>query len=668
MSIRSTIKNQFWQVNYVLPFARKYKNSERGKTEIAKQLFQAYRTIKPISANSTGAATKKLLSQVDITIDINSSFVYFLDTSKTIAIPGNVLSNFTLDYDKIIHGTFKELVERAKGDDEYGMEVKLLAEGIECFVQRIIDALKTSSVPHRERLISYFDRMLTTKADHFDEALQRILFFNQVLWQTRHRLNGLGRLDVLLDDIFEKDLKDGIVTKNDVRKSVRHFLKSIAKYPNYKSDALLGDIGQIIILGGLNPDGNYFCNELTRIFMQEQANLALPDPKILLRTSQMMPDNLIEIVTDCLCAKTGSPLLSNDDIVIKALVDSGIDQQDAYSYCVSACWEPLIVGKSIAQNNIGALDYFLALDKVLDEEVSTFDDLLLKYIKYNQEVFKVQLKKMDSIKWAKDPLVSLFMDGSAEKRVDISDGGCEYPNYGMTTVALSNVVDSLLNIRSEVFEKKEIALQELNAKRKSNFINDESYYVYVRGLGKSFGHDKEDVIELVNRITSSISDVAEKYRNPLNGTVKFGLSSPDYNMLGKSAAADLSGRKVGMPYNTHISCVDAPYTEVVNFASQLDYDRQRYNGNVIDFFVSPNLIEDNKKKFVQFLKASIKTGFFQMQMNVLDSKTLINAKAHPDKYKSLIVRVWGFSSYFNDLPDSYKDLMIERAMAAEKLL
>ena len=122
-----------------------------------------------------------------------------------------------------------------------------------------------------------------------------------------------------------------------------------------------------------------------------------------------------------------------------------------------------------------------------------------------------------------------------------------------------------------------------------------------------------------------------------------------------------------MPYNTHISCLDASYTEVVNFAGRLSYDRQRFNGNVVDFFVPPSLIEDNLEKFVLFMKGAINTGFFQMQMNVLDSRTLIDAKAHPEKYKGLIVRVWGFSAYFNELPDSYKDLLIDRALAAEEV-
>ena len=95
------------------------------------------------------------------------------------------------------------------------------------------------------------------------------------------------------------------------------------------------------------------------------------------------------------------------------------------------------------------------------------------------------------------------------------------------------------------------------------------------------------------------------------------------------------------------------------------YDNHRFNGNVIDFMITPSFIEDNFSKMVDFLILSISLGFFQMQMNVTSSEILIKAKANPKEYENLIVRVWGFSAYFNDLPEDYKDLLIERALKNE---
>lgn len=670
MSLKTTIKNDLWRVNYVVPFIKKHQFDEKGKADMLKHVLHAFRTIKPVKAQgmrSVGADTKAILSCVDIKIRENSRFVYSLDTGKTIAVPGNILSNFTLAYDKIIHGTFSSLVEEACGTDEYGKEAQLAADGIRILASRIVEALKESSHPDREKLVHYFSRMLTTTAEHFDEALQRILFFNQIMWQTRHRLNGLGRLDHMLGDLYEKDKADGILIDSEVHRIVYDFLTDLSQYQDYKSDALEGDIGQIIVLGGLNPDGSYFNNELTTVFLQEQARLEKPDPKTILRVSKNMPVELLRTAVDCLTARTGSPLFSNDDVVIPALLNFGVEKQDAYSYCVSACWEPLIVGKSLAQNNIAVFDYFSAFDEVMSEEQQSYQGLVEAYIKRNQVKFQGFLTGIDAMKWANDPIVSMFTDGASERRRDISEGGCKYNSYGITTVALSNVIDSLLNVRKMVFEDRRYTLAELNEKRKQDYRADNVLFEELVKSPKHYAHDEEEVIALVNQITESMSEIANKYKNPLGGTVKFGLSSPGYNILSKKTSADVSGRKAGKPYNTHISCLDAGYTEVINFAGKLDYSNQRFNGNVVDFFVSPSFIERNEDKFTAFMAGAIKTGFFQMQMNVLDSKTLIDAKKNPEKYKGLIVRVWGFSAYFNELPESYKDLLIDRAIAAEKV-
>ena len=248
----------------------------------------------------------------------------------------------------------------------------------------------------------------------------------------------------------------------------------------------------------------------------------------------------------------------------------------------------------------------------------------------------------------------------------ISEGAAFYNNYGITTVALSNVVDSLLNIKHIVFDGRECTLADLNKWRNKDYVGHE---VLLKSLQKNkyYGHDDADVVELVEDITGSLSKIAENYHNRYGGTVKFGLSSPGYNILCKKSSADISGRRKGMPYNAHISCSDAAYTEIVNFAAQLDYKHQKFNGNVVDFFMAPLFLEKNRDKFILFMSESIKVGFFQMQMNVMDSGTLIDAREHPESYAGLIVRVWGFSAYYNDLPESYKDLLIERALAAERV-
>ena len=673
-NIKTVIKNDLWKWNYILPFVKKHQFDEKGKVDVAKHVFHAYQTIRPVKAGgkrTIGNDTKALLERVNIAIDNSNRFVYFIDTEKTIAVSGNILSNFTLDYDRVVHGSFQQLVEKAIGPDDYGKEAQAAAEGVKKLAERICDAIEKSDLPQqiKESRLSNFRNILTSPAEHFEEALQRILFFNQIMWQTRHRLNGLGRLDKMLDDLYTHDIEIGCLSDQQAAEMIHDFLSQLSRYKNYKSDALEGDIGQIIILGGLDPDGSYFCNRLTEIFLTEQAKLGKPDPKTLIRVSRKMPDSLLQLAVNCLLSKTGSPLFSNDDRVVPSLIDFGMPAEDAYSYCTSACWEPYIVGKSLDQNNIAVFDFFEAFEEVLNaaDSIADFEDLVNQYIEVNRKKFCDFLGSLDQMKWAKDPLVSMFMEGCSEKRQDVSEGAAVYNNYGVTTVALSNVVDSLLVLKEKVFDSGKYTVQTLNKARCKNFLNCDELYQELNEQKRFYGHDEELTILLVERITESMAEAAQKYRNVYGGTVKFGLSSPGYNILCKKTGADLTGRKSGMPYNTHISCMDAIYTEVVNFAARLSYDKQRFNGNVVDFFVAPSFLADHIDKFTLFMKGAILSGFFQMQMNIMDSNTLIDAKAHPEKYTGLIVRVWGFSAYFNDLPESYKDMLIERALRAERV-
>ena len=183
---------------------------------------------------------------------------------------------------------------------------------------------------------------------------------------------------------------------------------------------------------------------------------------------------------------------------------------------------------------------------------------------------------------------------------------------------------------------------------------------------KFFGHDNDNNIRLTNDILYFLNYHILSYRNKLGGKCKYGLSSPSYIDLGKSTPATFDGRKNNDPTAVNISSVDKTSpTELVSFASSIKYRGANSNGNVIDFFVSPNQIINYKEDFLDLLKGSIDKGFFQMQINVVNSEDLIDARIHPEEHMNLVVRVWGFSAYFNDLPEEYKDTIIKRCLVSE---
>lgn len=516
----------------------------------------------------------------------------------------------------------------------------------------------------------YFKNMRDGQATGFEEAIQRILFVNQMFWQMGHRLIGLGHLDKILWNTYQSDIRTGKLSRETALEILCDFLQELHKYYWLKSNVLMGDTGQIIILGGKNKNGGYECNELTYLFIEALIQLNLPDPKILLRVSVNMPGDLMALALRCMQTGVGSPILSNDDVIIPKLQDFGIKEEDAYEYGTSACWEPLIPGKSISLNNID----FLSYPKVIQKVWNNTDSVMIKDFEQWMRLFYIELDnelkaiadRISEHRLQYNPLLSIFTHDCRENKRDVSCMGARYNNYGITTVGLANTVNALLNLKKLVFEEKRYTLREATDALAHNFEGYEDLQKELKNTGAKYGSDCEEVIALTNEILYASTKAVEDYRNYMGGRLKLGVSAPSYVDAAKDFPATFDGRKQGEPFAVHISSdTSNAYTEILNFAAAIDYGENRFNGNVVDIMVAPHFIENNFDKMVDLLLSGIGVGFFQLQMNVIGSDTLIDAKKNPMKYQNLVVRVWGFSAYFHELPEEYQDVLIARALANE---
>ena len=664
---------------------RKFGSKEKASSYLAKNMHRYY-----VSSNkfNKGTQIKNLCRKVEIDIP-KEGFIFFLDELKNLSQDGHIIDNISIDYSKVLKSSvydYNELYFHPKAGRGFARDLSSdfiknqldTLDGIELLIYRIIKKLKKSNHKDRVKFANYFENMIDKPAEHFEEALQRILFYNQVLWQTGHGLNGLGRLDKILEEYYFDDVNSGYISQDEVYELIKSFLKTLHSYYWYKSAALMGDTGQVIILGGKYDDEYgeyYFYNDLTFMFIKAIKELQLPDPKVLLRVSNETPRNLIDLALETMATGVGSPLLSNDEVVIDRMVEFGYDKEDATNYVVSACWEPSAVGKGFEQNNINFISFLKPLNEFFDNEtddfldnISNFDELFNSYKYYLKKEAESLIETLDAIEWNVDPILSLFIDDCNDKQLDISQGGAKYNHYGITTVSLANTVNSLYNVNELVFKQKKYSLSELNKMRKNNFKKDKYQQVYneLKNVKPQFGSDDEEIINISNEIINHLEDCFKDYTNKFGGKIKFGLSAPSYISAGEEISASFDGRKAGEPFSTHISSDSVEsYTELMRFASKIDFGGCKFNGNVIDFMASPSFIEKNFSKFADFLQLSTKLGYFQMQMNVVSSKTLIEAKENPDAHPNLIVRVWGFSAYFNDLPEEYQDLLIERALRNE---
>lgn len=606
-----------------------------------------------------------ICKNVSITVN-DGSFLYFIDDKYVMdTTKGARWENLTPAYDVILENGLNQLFI-SDCEDDFTHSYNNIIDSMILLVQRIISVLGEDDCR-----AEYFNKMIEKPAKHFKEAIQRMLFVNQLFWQTDHRLVGLGAWDSLLNIYYENDLRDGVISKDEARGILEEVFTLLHSDYEYKSNVLMGDTGQIFVIGCSDEFGKYIYNELTYLFIEAMTNVQQPEPKCLLRVSSGTPRSLIEISLKAIATGIGAPLFANDEIIIPALEEFGICKEDACRYTTSACWEPLLGGMSTSPNNMFPLNYLKPFDNLLHREnlskIESFEDLIEKYLVYLGKEIKVIERIIDTVKYQYNPLLSVFTHGCKEKRKDVSHGGAKYHNTGITSVAMGNLINALFLVKELVFEKEKYSLHDIKKASILEFEGYETMYEFITSKPSVYGTDNTEVIDLVNKITEYVSEQIEEYRNYMGGKMKVGLSGSAYMDAAQGFGASIDGRKKSSPFIVHISNENNNgFTEIINFATELKYDRARFNGNVVDIMTSPDFINNNFDKFVDLILVGIENGLFEMQMNVVSSDVLIEAKDNPEKFPNLIVRVWGFSSYFNDLPLEYKDLLIQRALVNEK--
>lgn len=586
-------------------------------------------------------------------------FFYYINETCIPYNSSGILDNFPVNYEIVLKyslAQLKEFIKKNAGSEEIKKQSLEIIHIVSDYCKKIHSILPNNIT---------FQIIYDHPAISMEDALQRILLWNQILWQTGHTLNGLGRLDVILEDYYNNER-----SKQYYQDLIISFLNVLHEYYIFKSGEMLGDTGQIIILGG-SDETSYYCNDLTYLFLECLYELKLPDPKVMLRVSKKgMPNKLLSLAGKCIASGLGSPLLANDDVIVPALIKFGYTKKDAYDYVVSACWEPLSYGRSLEQNNLYNINFAEAFVQTIERigENSTFDAFMNDYKIQLCKQAEAIINSLDKKCWEKDPIISIFTKDCILNGVDISAGGAKYNNYGILSVGIANAVDSILNLKKYIFQYQILNISTAKEIISNNYKGNEKWLKIFQSEKERFGVDIPAIYELSNELMETVSQVFKTYTNKFSGKVKIGFSSPGYLALGAKTKATLDGRMEGVPFHTHISSsISTPCTELVRFASHLNYEGNKSNGNVVDVILQPNFVEEQFDKFLHFMKANIVQGFFQMQCNVVSYKTLIEAKKKPELYQNLIVRVWGFSAYFNDLSDEYKDLLIRRAKQYENI-
>jgi pyruvate-formate lyase len=264
------------------------------------------------------------------------------------------------------------------------------------------------------------------------------------------------------------------------------------------------------------------------------------------------------------------------------------------------------------------------------------------------------------------PFLSCTLEGCLEKAVDKTAGGCSYNWTGCNGQAFAAAVNSLAAIRKMVYDEKLVTLSELRETLGDDW-GDERLRQFALNRVPKWGNDDDYVDEIAVRVAGHFIDEVLRHRNPRGGPYYPGIFTFHHVSRGIRSSASPDGRHAGDPVSTHLSPVagtdKAGPTFAVNSALKV-YALRPPEGTALDLRFHPTALmgEEGLAKLESLVKTFMRRGGTVVQFNVVDSETLRDAQANPEQYRSLLVRVWGFSAYFTTLTKEYQDEIIARTM------
>ena len=555
-------------------------------------------------------------------------------------------------YDTIATG----LLKKRETADEYG---KSAIDNIIKLSDKYLEEAKTQG---REDLVEVLTQVPRYPARNFREALQffRILHFS--LWLEGDYHNTIGRFDRYVYPYLKADLEKGIQTYETALQLLEDFFLSFNKDSDIYIGVQQGDNGQSMMLGGIDENGNDVYNLLSELCLKASCNNKMIDPKINLRVSKNTPKERYTEATKLTKAGLGFPQYSNDDVVIPALEKMGYSHEDATNYTVAACWEFIIpnVGADVA--NIGAMSYPKAVDIALRnnlEKANSYEELFgFVRDEIQKECDKI-CANINNLWFIPSPFMNVLMD------CDIYNGG-KYNNFGIHGTGIATAADSLAAIKKYVFEEKSIEKAELIKAIDENFENTPELLHKLRYETPKLGNNDDFVDSIATELLDTFGNALKGKTNCRGGIFRAGTGSAMYylwhaNEIGASA----DGRREKEPFGTNYSVslfakVKGPVSVIASMTKQHFENAMNGGPLTLEFHQSIFADDDGIEKVGLLVKNFIDRGGHQLQLNTVNLDKMLDAQKHPENYRQLVVRIWGWSAYFVELDKEYQDHVIAR--------
>ncbi|MEW5949408.1 MAG: pyruvate formate lyase family protein [Thermodesulfobacteriota bacterium] len=589
--------------------------------------------------------------------------------------------------------------DRAK--KEFYQAVQLSLSGIISYAANLSReaerlAAKEKDNKRRQELLEMAEvckRVPAERPKTFREALNAVWICKIALHQENANVAlSLGRLDQVLYPFYAEDIKRGMTPAEAVELVGCFWLKIADHVPlsPETGEELFGGSGsnQAVTLGGVDMKGEDAVNDLTYVMLKATELLRLRDPNV---NARYHPEVNKKEYLDRLCEvniNTGAtPCFHNDASAIETLTGQGVSLEHARDYSSVGCVEPSSSGRTYGHTGCILMNLTSALEMALwggkhrlteDEQIGPKTKPAVAMASFAE--FKKALETQ--LGWLIDqvvtlnnnlgrahqeihptPMLSALMEGCMQKGKDVIYGGATYNSSGAAMIGLADVVDSVTAIQEFVFDKKKFTMSEMITAMNADWSGPyKKLQAMVKASPDKFGTDSEMAGANADWLIGFLHETFQSKANYRGGRYTVGYwTMTNHAGFGALTGALPNGRIKSEPFASGITPVSgsAPVlTSCLNFVARLDHTKIA-DGHALNLKYTPSTT--TLSRFADTIEAFFKMGGLQVQFNIIDRKTLEDARKYPEKYPDLFVRVSGYTAYFRDLNPHMQQEIITRA-------
>lgn len=502
-----------------------------------------------------------------------------------------------------------------------------------------------------------------------------------------------GRLDQHLWPVYSRQIQDGSLTREKALELLGCFW---VKFNNHPSPPKMGVTAQesstytdfcLINLGGVKPDGTDAVNEMTYILLDVIKEMRILQPSSMVQISKKNPDRFIHKTLDIIKTGFGQPSCFNTDAIVQELLRQGKSITDARNGGASGCVETGAFGTECYW-----LTGYFNLPKVLEitlnngydrrtgkqiglktgkaEDFTSFEMLMEAFRKQVNHFVDIKVRGNNVIEGTfathlPVPYLSLLIEDCIQNGRDYNSGGARYNTTYIQGVGLGTITDILSSVRYNIYDNRRYTWQEINTAIDADFNGYENIQYDLVYNSPKYGNDDDYADRHAVEVFEIFYDAVNGRPTPRGGIHRINmLPTTSHVYFGSVIGATADGRKAWVPLSEGISPfqgVDRQGpTSVIKSASKIDH--LRTGGTLLNQKFSPKFFEDedNYVKLTALIRSYFSMDGHHIQFNVVNADTLKEAQKHPELYRDLIVRVAGYSDYFNDLGEDLQNEIIRR--------